>query len=63
MAIDFDIENLDYKKALEDIRHIKLSKEHINGVFELIEEERIKTDKSAKLLQVDDELLHRRFTL
>jgi len=63
MALDFGVENEEYKKALEDIRQIKLPASYWDEVSSLIEDESKKASESVKSQQVDDELLHRCFSL
>lgn len=62
MALDFDVENADYRKELEEIRTIKLPESHWVEVANLIERESQKASLEVKRQQVDDALMHRRFT-
>ena len=63
MVLDFGVTNNRYRKALEEFRKVKITPEHWESVLQLIKDEEKKSAERIKSLQVDDELLHRRFTL
>lgn len=63
MARDFGVEKEEYKKALEEIRKIELPDSYWNGVVDLIDQESKKAAQSVKEQRVDDELMHRCFSL
>lgn len=63
MAFNFGVENSDYKRALDEIRIIKLPESHWKEVVSMIENENIKAIQVAKRQQVDNELMHRCFTI
>lgn len=63
MAVDFGVENNDYKKALEAIRENKLPETYWEEVADLIEKESKKASQAVKSQRVDDELMHRCFSL
>jgi len=63
MARNFGVENSKYCKALEEIRKIRIPEEHWKAVGEMLDEGAKNSADAIKAQQVDDELLHRRFTL
>lgn len=63
MARDFGVEKEEYKAALEEIRKIELPESHWNSVAELIEQESKKAAQSVKEQRVDDDPMHKRFTI
>ncbi len=63
MAIDFGVENENYKKALEEIRKIDFPDTYWAEVSNLIEKESIKASQAVKNQRVDDELMRRCFSV
>ena len=63
MSRDFGVENLEYKDALSKIRMIKLPASHWEQVSILLSKVSDAAEQLAKSQIVDDELLHKRFTL
>jgi len=63
MAREFGVTDGVYCKALAEIRKTRIPDEYWKAVGKMMDEEAKKSADAIKAQQVDDELLHRRFTL
>lgn len=63
MSLNFGVKNENYKKALEEIRKIDFPEAYWAEVSILIEKESIKASQTVKNQRVDDELMHRCFSV
>jgi hypothetical protein len=61
--IDFDIKNIEFRKAIDDIRKIKFTDSHWIEVMDSIDMDSIEFKNLCLQQVVDRELLHRKFTI
>lgn len=63
MSIKFDIKNETFKEALKKMDNINYSEEHWKNVLAVLNGEEKKAKKLFDVQKLDDNLLHRAFTI